>query len=169
MVYTSVFSSRSGNLFNYLGLSGSWCSVNTWWLTEFPVHCFTHLSLEKWKWKSLSRVWLFATPWTIQSMEFSRPEYLTGPLIGCWERDIQTRSGWSFQTSLACPGQRSTSQLEVERGKERRGICPFPLSAPEQSTQISAYIHWSRGHSSCQRPGYGIFYWADLYPAKTPI
>ena len=28
-----------------------------------------------WKWKSLSRVWLFATPWTIQSVEFSRPEY----------------------------------------------------------------------------------------------
>ena len=26
------------------------------------------------KWKSLSRVWLFATPWTIQSMEFSRIE-----------------------------------------------------------------------------------------------
>ena len=31
-----------------------------------------------WKWKSLSRVWLFATPWTIQSMEFSRPEYWSG-------------------------------------------------------------------------------------------
>ena len=27
------------------------------------------------KWKPLSHVWLFATPWTIQSMEFSRPEY----------------------------------------------------------------------------------------------
>ena len=27
------------------------------------------------KWKSLSRIWLFVTPWTIQSMEFSRPEY----------------------------------------------------------------------------------------------
>ena len=26
-------------------------------------------------WKSLSRVQLFVTPWTIQSMEFSRPEY----------------------------------------------------------------------------------------------
>ena len=25
-------------------------------------------------WHSLSHVWLFATPWTIQSMEFSRPE-----------------------------------------------------------------------------------------------
>ena len=27
------------------------------------------------KWKSLSRIQLFATPWTIQSMEFSRQEY----------------------------------------------------------------------------------------------
>ena len=29
----------------------------------------------KWKRKLLSRIWLFATPWIIQSMEFSRPEY----------------------------------------------------------------------------------------------
>ena len=28
-----------------------------------------------WKQKLLSHVWLFATPWIIQSMEFSRPEY----------------------------------------------------------------------------------------------
>ena len=34
--------------------------------------------LPPWKWKSLSRVWLFPTPWTIQSMEFSRPEYWSG-------------------------------------------------------------------------------------------
>ena len=26
----------------------------------------------------LSRVWLFATPWTIQSIKFSRPEYWSG-------------------------------------------------------------------------------------------
>ena len=32
----------------------------------------------KWKWKSLSCVWLFVSPWTIQSMEFSRPEYWSG-------------------------------------------------------------------------------------------
>ena len=32
----------------------------------------------EWKWKSLSRVRLFGTPWTIQSMEFSRPEYWSG-------------------------------------------------------------------------------------------
>ena len=30
------------------------------------------------KWKSLSRVWLFVTLWTIQSMEFSKPEYWSG-------------------------------------------------------------------------------------------
>ena len=30
------------------------------------------------EWKSLSCVWLFVTPWTIQSMDFSRPEYWSG-------------------------------------------------------------------------------------------
>ena len=30
---------------------------------------------EKWKWNSLSRVRLFVTPRTIQSMKFSRPKY----------------------------------------------------------------------------------------------
>ena len=34
--------------------------------------------LIKWKWTSLSRVRLFVTPWTIQSMKFSRPEYCSG-------------------------------------------------------------------------------------------
>ena len=32
----------------------------------------------KWKWKSLSCVQLFETPWTTQSMGFSRPEYWSG-------------------------------------------------------------------------------------------
>ena len=32
----------------------------------------------KWKCKSLSCVWLFVTPWTIQAIEFSRPEYWSG-------------------------------------------------------------------------------------------
>ena len=31
-----------------------------------------------WKWNSLSHVWLFETPWTIQSMESSRPESWSG-------------------------------------------------------------------------------------------
>ena len=39
-------------------------------------HC--GLLLGQSKWKSLGHVWLFATPWTIQSMGFSRPEYWSG-------------------------------------------------------------------------------------------
>ena len=40
-----------------------------------------HLStFWKRKWKSLSRVGLFVTPWIIQSVEFSRPEYWNGRL-----------------------------------------------------------------------------------------
>ena len=33
------------------------------------------------KWKSLSLVWLSDTPWTIQSIEFSRPAYWDGWLV----------------------------------------------------------------------------------------
>ena len=47
----------------------------------YPIEqCLGH-SKWKWNWKSLSRVQLFATPWTILSMEFSRPEYWTGCLL----------------------------------------------------------------------------------------
>ena len=38
------------------------------------VALISHVS----KWKLLSSVQLFATPWTIESMEFSRPEYWSG-------------------------------------------------------------------------------------------
>ena len=34
--------------------------------------------MTKWKWKLLSHFRLFVTPWTIQSMEFSRPENWSG-------------------------------------------------------------------------------------------
>ena len=37
-----------------------------------------HSSPLWWEWKSLSRVQLFVTLWTIQFMEFSRPEYWSG-------------------------------------------------------------------------------------------
>ena len=44
-----------------------------------PFHGPTLTSIhDYWKWKLLSRVWLFVTPWTIQSMEFSRPEDWSG-------------------------------------------------------------------------------------------
>ena len=43
---------------------------------KFPLWFFFSSSIDcLMKWKLLSRVQLFATPWTIQSTEFSRPEY----------------------------------------------------------------------------------------------
>ena len=47
-------------------------------INELQTNDGTRRSTGLWsqvKWKSLSSVRLFATPWTIQSMEFSRPEY----------------------------------------------------------------------------------------------
>ena len=41
------------------------------------IYIHKHTHTHKVKWKSISRVWLF-TPWTIQSMKFSRPEYWSG-------------------------------------------------------------------------------------------
>ena len=37
-----------------------------------------------WWWKSLSRVWLFVAWWTMQSMEFSRPDIGMGSLFLLW-------------------------------------------------------------------------------------
>ena len=52
--------------------------------TYFPnffIRLFIILSLSyklQSEWKSLGHVWLFVTPWTVQPMEFSRPEYWSG-------------------------------------------------------------------------------------------
>ena len=41
-------------------------------------HCNVTTSTSNWKWKSLSHVWLFVTPWAIQSMQFFRPGFGVG-------------------------------------------------------------------------------------------
>ena len=58
---------------------------------SFLMKSFSYLCLKSinWKWKSLSRVQVFATLWTVQSMEFSRPEY--------WSRKPFPSPGGSFQ------------------------------------------------------------------------
>ena len=52
------------------------------WLVNLPLQMGGDLRRRwrkcpfyEWKWKSLSRVRLFRTPWTVESTEFSRPEY----------------------------------------------------------------------------------------------
>ena len=55
-------------------------------ITEVNLWTKVGLPLPSVKWKSLSRVRLFVTPWTVAcqaplSMEFSRPEYLSGVAV----------------------------------------------------------------------------------------
>ena len=85
-----------------LGGVGPWVDPTSWRLPGCQRHCwahgFSHLCGHwnhlagggVWKnwvpgsvstWKVLSHVWLFATPWTIQSLEFSRPEYWSGECL----------------------------------------------------------------------------------------
>ena len=42
------------------------------------VQSLSHVWLFKYKWKLLHCVWLFAIPWPVQSLEFSRPAYWSG-------------------------------------------------------------------------------------------
>ena len=56
--------------------------------------------------KALSRAWFFATSWTIQSMEISRPEY--------WSRSLSLLQG-IFPTQKLNPGmQVRKQQLELD-------------------------------------------------------
>ena len=74
-------------------------------------------------WKLLSRVWFFVTPGTIQSMEFSRPEY--------W-------SGWPFPSpeDLPNPGIKLRSPtLQVDS---------LPAEPPEKPYTV-ALTWWEKG------------------------
>ena len=51
------------------------CWQLLWKLQRTFIGMDSHIVTVTWKWKSLSHVRLFATPWTIQSNESSRPEY----------------------------------------------------------------------------------------------
>ena len=51
----------------------------TWQLWDRPEN--QSFKVHEMKWKPLSHVRLFATPWTVQSMEFSWPEHWSGSLF----------------------------------------------------------------------------------------
>ena len=90
-----------------------WCPIREKNLSWSNAACFFPSFTGMWSevnWKSLSRVQLFVTPWTIQSIEFSRPEY--------W-------SGWLFPSprDLPNPGikSRSPSLQEDSLPAEHKG------------------------------------------------
>ena len=59
----------------------NWTDKSQVWLGRRKAKYAPNIVIH-WKWKSLSRVWFFGTPWTIQSIEFSRPEYWLFPSPG---------------------------------------------------------------------------------------
>ena len=61
---------RNPTSISYISCIDSWVLYHYHHLRSFPKM--------KTKWKSFSCVWQFVTPWTIHSMEFSRPEYWSG-------------------------------------------------------------------------------------------
>ena len=92
---------------------------------------------EAMNWKSLSRVWLFATPWTIQSMEFSRPEYWNVypfPTLGDLPNPgVETRSPTSQADSLPAEPQ----------GKPKRYWKGVAISFSRESSQPRDWTHIS--------------------------
>ena len=95
-------------------LNPAWTSGNSWftycWSLAWRILSITLLACEM-KWKSLSHVQLFATPWTIHFMEFSRPEYWSGQPFHSPEdlpnTGIQSRSPTLQAESLSAEPQGS--------------------------------------------------------------
>ena len=87
-------------------------------LLKLPLSSVWNGNINKRKCKLLSHVRLFATPWTIQSMEFSRPEYWSGkpfPSPGDLPKSgIESRSPTLHMDSLATEPQGKSKNTGVD-------------------------------------------------------
>ena len=89
-----------------------------------------------WKWRSLSHVQFFATPWTIQSMEFSRPEYWSG-LTFPFSRGFFLPRDWIQVSCIA--GRFSTSWATREAQEYWSGWpIPSPASLPNPGVELGS-------------------------------
>ena len=82
----------------------------------------------QWKWKSVSHVPLFATPWTIQSMNSSRPEYWSKepfpspgdhPNPGIESRSPTLQADSLPAESLGKPKNSGVGSLSLSRGSSQ--------------------------------------------------
>ena len=89
-----------------------------------------------WKWKSPSCIWPFATPWTIPSMEVSRPEYWRGlpfPSPGdLTTPGIKPRSPTLQVDSLPAESQGKPKKTWVSSLSLLQGISPTQESSPTE-------------------------------------
>ena len=103
--------------------------------------------------KSLSRVWLFVTPWTTQSMEFSRSEY--------WSGSLSLFQG-IFSTQGLNPGLLHCSQILYQLSHQRSSRilewvdCPFSSRScrPRNRIRVSCiagrfFTNWAIREAQC--------------------
>ena len=129
----------------------------------------------KWKWKSPSHVQLFVTPWTIQSTEFSRPEYCSGepfpsprdhPNPGIEPSSIcrwilYLRSHTSFK-NLKIPSQQMTTQTKISVPPESSMLWdPRVMRTPETSEDLNSALT-SLIHLPASRGGLANFQYCSL-------
>ena len=111
--------------------------------------------LGKWKWKLLSHVRLFATLWTIQSMDFSRPEYWSGYSLSLLQEIIPTH-----RLNPGLPHCRQILYQLSDKGRPRiREWVAHPLSSrsswPRNRTGVSCipggfFTNWAIREALCQ-------------------
>ena len=106
------------------------------WATELNWNLKRHKGWEC----NCSTYWLSATPWTIQSMEFSRPEYWSGDLTN---PGIEPRS----------PALQVNSSAAEPRGKPQHTLDPHRTS----------YTYWDQGGSTWHSVRLG-WTWAPPFP-----
>ena len=109
-------------------------------------------------WKSLSHVWPFVTPWTKQSMEFSRPEYWSGkpfPSPGDLPNPgIEPRSPTFQVDSLPAqpPGKSLVAAKYIQQilktqqwpqGWKRSVFIPIPKNGMPKNAQTTTQLHSS--------------------------
>ena len=120
------------------------------------------------KWKSLSRVRLFATPWTIQSMEFSRPEYWSGKAFPFSRGSSQPRDGTQVSRiagRLPAEPQGKPKNPGVGRLSLHWQIFPYPGIEPAspalQADSLRAEPQGKPSKSKVQLIIYRVFWLKD--------
>ena len=133
-----------------LDARGVWGRMDTWmYMAESlccPPETITTLLIGYVKWKSLHRVWLFATPWITQPLEFSRPEYWSGlpfPSLGDLPNPgIELRSP-ALQADSLPAGPRGWSEVKsLSRVRLFATLWTVAYQAPP-STGFSRQEYWS--------------------------
>ena len=138
-------------------------------MKEIALSVFAHYCIFVWKerkWKLLSSVRLFVTPWTMQSMDFSRPEYWSGyppPFPGDLPNPgIEPRSPALQVDSLYLSQEQLTQGLPLSRKAQEHEWAAYPFSRgsskPRNQTGVSRiaggfFTNWATREA--------IFIWGD--------